>query len=75
MVSGSIAKLGSIGGSGIEAPLPSSETVNYPKELMAVTLAVTSAKSPKPNGAARRVATGMVQDLPKIMLESLSALQ
>ena len=67
LVSGSIAKLGSIGGSGIDAPLPSSEIFDSPKEFMATTVAVTEAKSAKLNGAALRVATGMVHDLPEIM--------
>jgi len=67
LVSGSIAKLGSIGGSGIDAPLPSSENSNTPREFMDVILAVTEAKSAKLNGAALKVATGMVHDLPEIM--------
>ena len=75
LVSGSIAKLGSIGGSGIDAPLPSSEYVDSPREFMAATLAVTEAKSAKLKGAARKIVTGMVQDLAEVMVESLSALQ
>ena len=66
-VSGSSTKLGSIGGSGIDAPLPSSEIFDSPKGFMATTVAVTEAKSAKLNGAARKIATGMVHDLPEIM--------
>ena len=42
---------------------------------MAATLAVTEAKSAKLNGAARKEATGMVQDRAEVMVDSLSALQ
>ena len=34
---------------------------------MAATVAVTEVKSAKSNGAARKVATGMVHDLPEII--------
>ena len=75
LVSGSSTKLGSIGVSGIDAPLPSSEYVDSPREFMAATLAVTVAKSAKLNGVARKEATGMVQDRAEVMVDSLSALQ
>ena len=42
---------------------------------MNATLAVTEAKSAKLKGAVRKVATGMVQDLAEVMVESLPTLQ
>ena len=46
---------------GIIAPLPSDETVESPTVFVAVTLAVTLTESPRLNGEARRVDTGIEQ--------------
>ena len=52
---------GTVSGIGMIAPLPSTDTVESPSELVAVTLTVTLAKSARLNGAARRAATGTEQ--------------
>ena len=57
------------------APPPSEDVNEEPIALMAVTIALTESKSAKLNGSVRKVETGMVQDLAKIMTESLSASQ
>ena len=75
LVSGLSTKLGSIRGIGIDAPLPSSENSNTPRELTDAILAVTEAKSAKLKGATLKIARGMVHDLSKIIFESLSELQ
>ena len=60
---------------GIEAPLPSDDAVESPIELIAVTLAMTESVSPRSNGDASRVETGIVHSVADMIPLSFSASQ
>ena len=61
---------------GIAAPLPSLDTADSPRELIAVTLAKTEARSCRSNGDVLRVSSTLtVQVLEEMMVESFSASQ
>ena len=61
---------------GIAAPLPSSDTIDSPRELIAMTLAITEAESCKLNGDYLRVSSTLtVQVLADMTVASFSASQ
>ena len=60
---------------GTDAPLPSEDTIESPRLLNAVTLAMTESKAAKLKGPVFTVETGMVQVLAEMMVELFSALQ